>query len=241
MNRTLKDISESSRATAENTAQANAKLDDLKESSRATAENTAQVNEKLDVIQEVTVRSSKSKIALISLIVAVIALVVTVSGYSVAGIYDRWKAGAKPVSKAEAVPEPKAEEETETETAAEAETAAQDPAYEIYLYSEYHTVKMYTETEMTATLNFDTDAVSITAYYESGGEDTIALERKNAAEWQNKVYFDKDGVHKVVATAVAPNGETIENSIEVEVIPISMDIDMDMVGQFLPEGLQEGN
>ncbi len=214
-------------------------LKDISESNRAIAENTVQTNEKLDAIKDDTEKSSRSKIPLYSLIVAVIALVVTVSGLSVSGIYDRWKAAAepKPVSKMEpeVVPEMKVEAGTEPEMETKAETDAEEPEYTIYLYSAYSTVKVYAETEMTATLNFETDAVSITAYYESGGEDTIALKRKNATEWQKTVYFEKLGVHKVVVTAETPDGETIENSIEVEVIPLN--IDMDTINQFLSTGM----
>lgn len=75
---------------------------------------------------------------------------------------------------------------------------------------------------MTATLNFEADEVSITAYLASGKVDTVILNRKNATEWGNKVEFDEIGIHTIVATAVAPNGRTIEGSAEVEVIPINL-------------------
>jgi hypothetical protein len=85
--------------------------------------------------------------------------------------------------------------------------------------------------DMTASLNFETDAVIITAYLASGGENTVSLERKNATEWQKKVEFTETGVHEIVVTATAPNGKVIENSIEVEVTPVS--IDMDRINQYL--------
>lgn len=231
MQSTLNNINEGIWVAAENTAKTNEKLDDLTETSRAAAENTAKTNEKLDAIKGDTEKSSKSKIPLYSLIVAVIALVVTVSGLSVAGIYDRWKAGAEsqPASNVET------EVDAETEPETERETAAKETEYTMYLYSEYNPVELYVETEMTATLDFETDAVSITAYLASGEENTLPLERKNATEWQKKVKFTETGVHKVVVTAKAPNGEVIENSIEVEVIPLN--IDMDTINQFLPTGL----
>ena len=101
-----------------------------------------------------------------------------------------------------------------------------EPAYELYLYSEYRKITIYQETNMTATLNFDTDNVKITAYLESGKEDTLEMSRKNAEEWEVKVIFNEVGTHKVVAEAVAPDGKKMEYSTEVEVIPISVDINV---------------
>lgn len=240
---TLNNINEGIWAAAENTAQTNEKLDKLTETSRATAESTALTNEQLRAIKSDTEKSSKSKIPLYSLIVAVITLVVAISGYSVKSIIDgkNLDSGAEPT--AETVAEPKtevaAETEPETETKAETEQeiAAEESAHMIYLYSEYNPVELYVETEITATLNFEADAVAITAYLASGEESTLPLERKNATEWQKKVQFTETGVHKVVVTAETSDGETIENSIEVEVIPLNIDIDMDTINQFLPTGL----
>lgn len=240
---TLNNINEGIWAAAENTAQTNEKLDKLTETSRATAESTALTNEQLRAIKSDTEKSSKSKIPLYSLFVAVITLVVAISGYSVKSIIDgkNLDSGAEPT--AETVAEPKtevaAETEPETETKAETEQeiAAEESAHTIYLYSEYNPVELYVETEITATLNFEADAVAITAYLASGEESTLPLERKNATEWQKKVQFTETGVHKVVVTAETSDGETIENSIEVEVIPLNIDIDMDTINQFLPTGL----
>lgn len=240
---TLNNINEGIWAAAENTAQTNEKLDKLTETSRATAESTALTNEQLRAIKSDTEKSSKSKLPLYSLIVAVITLVVAISGYSVKSIIDgkNLDSGAEPT--AETVAEPKtevaAETEPETETKAETEQeiAAEESAHTIYLYSEYNPVELYVETEITATLNFEADAVAITAYLASGEESTLPLERKNATEWQKKVQFTETGVHKVVVTAETSDGETIENSIEVEVIPLNIDIDMDTINQFLPTGL----
>ncbi len=254
---TLKDISESGRANVEHNRQISEKLDDLNETSRATAESTAQTNEQLKAIKSDTEKSSKSKIPLYGLIMTVITLVVTISGYSVKSIIDEKNldSGTEPTAEtvaelktevaAEVAPEMEVEAETEPETETKAETereiAAEESEYTIYLYSEHRTIDIGTNVEMTATLNFKTDAVTITAYFESGGEESLSLYEKNATEWQNDVYFDKLGVHKIVVTATAPNGEVIENSIEVEVIPLSIDIDIDTINQFLPTGLQGVN
>lgn len=246
---TLHNINEGIWAAAENTAQTNEKLDKLTETSRATAESTALTNEQLRAIKSDTEKSSKSKIPLYSLIVAVITLVVAISGYSVKSIIDgkNLDSGAEPTAetaaepKAEIAPETEVAAETEPETETKAETeqeiAAEESAHTIYLYSEYNPVELYVETEITATLNFEADAVAITAYLASGEESTLPLERKNATEWQKKVQFTETGVHKVVVTAETSDGETIENSIEVEVIPLNIDIDMDTINQFLPTGL----
>lgn len=240
---TLKDISESSRANVEHNRQISEKMDDLNEGNRAIAYHAEQTNEQLKAIKSDTEKSSKSKLPLYSLIATVIALVVTISGYSVKSIIDGrdLDSGAEPT--AETVAEPKTEvaaevvPETETKAETEREIAAEESEYTIYLYSEHRTIDIGTNVEMTATLNFKTDAVTITAYFESGGEESLSLYEKNATEWQNDVIFDRLGVHKIVVTATAPNGEVIENSIEVEVVPISIDIDMDTINQFLPTGL----
>lgn len=109
--------------------------------------------------------------------------------------------------------------------------------YEIYLYSEYSKVALYQATDMTATLNFDTDSVSITAHLASGASDTLTMERKNSTEWQKKVKFIETGIHEVVVTATDPNGNIVETSIEVEVVPgemgISIPVEMEPFSQML--------
>lgn len=109
------------------------------------------------------------------------------------------------------------------------------PQYEIYLYSEYSKVALYQATDMTATLNFDTDSVSITAHLASGAIDTLTMERKNSTEWQKKVKFVETGIHEVVVTATDPNGNIVETSIEVEVVPgemgISPPVDTELIDQ----------
>lgn len=212
------EIKESSRATAENTGHTNEKLDAMKsdidlilEKNQTMAENIEHANEKLDAIKEDTAVPPKGRGSKIKAFLEVAALLVTISGVSGTVIYNSLKPKSEPETEAVAAPEVGEEEET----------AAKEPEYEIFLYSEYSTIKAYVETDITATLNFETDAVTITAYYESGGEDTIPLNRKNTTEWQKRVYFDKLGVHQIVVTATAPDGEIIENSIDIEVIPIS--------------------
>ena len=70
-------------------------LNNINESSRTVAENTGQISEKLDDIKNVTEKSSKSKIPLISLIVAIITLLVAVGGLSVVDVYHRLKSVAE--------------------------------------------------------------------------------------------------------------------------------------------------
>lgn len=107
--------------------------------------------------------------------------------------------------------------------------------YEIYLYSEYSKVALNQATDMTATLNFDADSVSITAHLASGGSDTLTMERKNSTEWQKKVKFVETGIHEVVVTATDPDGNIVETSIEVEVVPsetgISIPVDTNLIDQ----------
>lgn len=93
--------------------------------------------------------------------------------------------------------------------------------YMIFLYSEYSKITIYGENNMTATLNFDADEVSITAYLASGNVDTLYMNRKNSTEWGKKVIFDEVGVHKIVASAVAPDGNIVEGTTKIEVIAVN--------------------
>lgn len=186
----------------------------IKENSRTIAENTTHTNEKLDNIKSDIGTIKKSSTSKLPVIIAIITLLVTFSGVSVVGIMDRLKSKT----------------ESEAETDVNGSESEPESEYKIYLYPEYSTFEITTKVDMTASLNFEADSVSITAHLASGGEDTVLLERKNATEWQKKVEFTETGVHEVVVSATAPNGEVIENSIEVEVIPASMDIDM--INQF---------
>lgn len=90
--------------------------------------------------------------------------------------------------------------------------------YEIYLYPEYRSFEVGFHNDMTASLNFDTDSVSITAYLNSvKNGDTVIMQQKNATEWQTKVKFMEPGTFEVIATATAPDGTIVEGSVEVEV------------------------
>lgn len=83
---------------------------------------------------------------------------------------------------------------------------------------------------MTATLNFETDSVSITPYLASDKSDTLSMSRKNSTEWEEKVIFNETGTHKIVATAAAPDGSVLDDTIEIKVIPISFgDINFDQL------------
>lgn len=91
--------------------------------------------------------------------------------------------------------------------------------YEIYLYPEYRKVVIDFPTDITATLNFDTDLVSIDAYLNSDHNgDTVKMTQKNSSEWQAKVYFEKIGTYKIRATAKAPDGTIIEGTVKIEVV-----------------------
>ena len=207
--------------------EANNNMDAIKENSKTIAENsqtivenTAHTNEKLDDMKKDVTEIRKNKVGTI---IAIITLIVTISGVSVAGVID-WLKSKTELEAVIVVDESESEPETESE-----------PEYTIYLYPEYSKFNIGFEVDMTASLNFDADSVSITAHLASGGEDTLELNRKNAKEWQKKVEFDEAGVHEIVVSATAPNGEVIENSVEVEVTPISintdMNIDMDVINQ----------
>ena len=94
------------------------------------------------------------------------------------------------------------------------------PEYTIYLSSEYTKLKVRVETDLTATLNFDASAVTISAYLDSVLDgDTLSMIRNNETEWHKKVYFEHTGTYEIIATSIAPNGKTIENFIKIEVIP----------------------
>lgn len=97
------------------------------------------------------------------------------------------------------------------------------PENQITLFSEYSKITIYQETNMIATLNFEADSVSITAYLASGKSDTLPMSRKNSTEWEEKVIFNETGTHKIVAEATAPDGSVLEDTIEIEVIPVSFE------------------
>lgn len=73
---------------------------------------------------------------------------------------------------------------------------------------------------MTTTLNFDTNAVIISAYLDSVmASDTLSIIRNNETEWHKKGYFEHIGTYEIIATSITPNRKTIEKSIKIVVIP----------------------
>lgn len=90
----------------------------------------------------------------------------------------------------------------------------------IYLSSEYTKIEAYAETDITATLNFDADSVSITAYLNSEKNgDTVEMQQVSDYEWRAKVYFQESGIYKIVSIATTPEGDVIEETLDIEVIP----------------------
>lgn len=96
------------------------------------------------------------------------------------------------------------------------------PPPQITLSSEYNTIKIFSETNITATLNFEAESVIITAYLASGKSDTLQMNKKSSSEWYKRVYFNETGKHTIIATATTSDGNIIENSISIEVIPITL-------------------
>ena len=92
----------------------------------------------------------KSSTSKLPVIIAIITLLVAISGVSVVGILDRWKSKTESEVK---IVDDKSESEPESE-----------PEYKIYLYPEYSTFNIGMQIDMTASLNFETDAVIITAH-----------------------------------------------------------------------------
>lgn len=169
------------------------------------AKNSVQTNQNVNDIKrntETLIRNSNSRsaaaMAVIGTAAAVIGTIATVIGLIIS-IKDS-PAGGDPTSPAAATLSPAA-------------------PYEIYLYPEYKRLKVYAETDITATANFDTASVIINAYLDSEKNgDTVEMTQKNTNEWQSKIYFEETGIFEVVATATAPDGSVIENSVEIEVI-----------------------
>lgn len=189
----------------------------IKDIGQTIATNTKHTNEKLDDMKGDVSEIKKNSTSKLPIIIAIISLLVTMSGVSVVGILNMWK--SKTESEAQTV-----DGKSESERKPESE-------YKIFLYTEYSTFDIGTSIDMTASLNFETNAVNITAHLASGKQDTLPLVRKNTLEWQKKVVFNEIGVHEIVVSATAPNGKVIENRIEVEVTPVS--IDLDSFNQFL--------
>ena len=164
-------------------------LNNIDESSQSIAKNTEKIVETLDHVEHNTKVIAKSNKSKLPIIIAIITLIVTTLGVYIA--YLQYK-----------------------------ESHVTSPEYKIFLSSEYTKLKVNVETDLTATLNFDTNAVTISAYLDSVMDgDTLSMIRNNETEWHKKVYFEHTGTYEVIATSIAPNGKTIEQSIKIEIIP----------------------
>lgn len=156
-------------------------------------QTVANYPEQIDDKIDTLIKNHRSKLTKIMSIVAFFAALVTISGFSLKDFL---------ITFTRKQPEP-------------------PQHYTIYLSSEYYRLELGAQTDITATLNFDTGSVNITAYVDSNKSgDTLKMFQKNETEWQMKVYFDKPGTHEVIATAVAPNGDIVEATMEIEVLPI---------------------
>ena len=164
-------------------------LNNIEESNRIISKSTGEIVEKLSNVEHSTNIIAKSNTSKLPIIIAVITLIVTAIGVYIA--YLQYN-----------------------------DSHVASSEYEIYLSSEYTKLKVNAETDLTATLNFDTNSISISAYLNSVIDgDTLLMTRKNETEWHKKVCFEHIGIYEVIATAIAPDGDTIEKSIEIEVIP----------------------
>lgn len=168
-------------------------LNEIKDSSKSIEENTKDISEKLKNNNEENDNENSTKIEKWKKIIKIIEIISVIFSICGISICSIYKevVDKKPIQ------------------------------YEIYLYSEYSKVTLYQETNMTATLNFEADSVSITANLASGNTDTLEMNRKNSNEWEKKVIFNETGVHQIVVTTMTPDGDILKNSIEVEVVPIS--------------------
>lgn len=141
-------------------------------------------------------KEKKGKINIASLIISAVATFCTISGITIFSVYND-------VTSGKYVTEPNS----------------------IILFSEYSKITIYQETNIIATLNFETDSVSITAYLASGKSDTLSMNQKNSTEWEEKVIFNETGTHKIVATAIDCDGNEISDTISIEVIPMSINLE----------------
>lgn len=169
--------------------QMNHHLNNIEENSRSIAKNTEKIVKTVDNVERNTKDIAKSTKSKLTIIIAIVTLIVTTLGVYIA--YLQYK-----------------------------ESHVASSEYTIYLSSEYTKLKVSVETDLTATLNFDTNTVTISAYLDSVMDgDTLSMTRNNETEWHKKVYFEHTGTYEIIATAITPNGKTIENTIEIEVIP----------------------
>lgn len=180
-------------------------IQEINENIKVIAENTEQTNSTVSDIKNNTdelVHSNNSRFFKTSQIIAIAAGITTI----IVGIIT-----------VTAMFIPKGHAQTESFSNESATNTTVEP-YEIYLYPEYTSFSVGFHNDITATLNFDTESVIITAYLNSvKNGDTVIMKQKNATEWQTKVEFTEPGIFEVIATATAPNGTTVEGSVEVEV------------------------
>lgn len=164
-------------------------LNKLDENSQSIAKSTEKIAKTLDDVKRNTSAITKSSKSKLPIIIGIVTLIVTTFGVYIA--YLQYK-----------------------------ESHDASPEFTIYLSSEYTKLKARVETDLTATLNFDTNDVTISAYLDSVMDgDTLSMTRNNETEWHKKVYFEHTGTYVIIATAIAPNGKIIENSVKIEVIP----------------------
>lgn len=164
-------------------------LSNIDERAQNIAKNTEEMTERLGDVAQSTKAIAERDKSKLPIIIALITLIVTAIGVYIA--YLQYK-----------------------------DSHIASSEYEIYLSSEYTTLKMNAITDLTATLNFDTESISISAYLNSVIDgDTLSMIRNNETEWHKKVYFEHTGTYEVIATAIAPNGKTVEKSIKIKVIP----------------------
>lgn len=177
--------------------QTNTAINEMNESLKSIAQNAEQTSKNTGEIKSATNTLSDPKTSKFTIITTIIAIIIAFLTLIVAIITLK-----KSPSNESAVSKPAPTEE----------------AYTIYLYPEYSKLRVGFKTDITATLNFDTDSVSITAYHNSvKNGDTVIMKQKNSTEWQKKVEFTETGVFEVIATATAPDGTIVEGSVEVEV------------------------
>lgn len=164
-------------------------ITNIGESTHSIAKNTEKMYEKVTNIEQSTKAIERGINPKSSTILSIIAIIITAIGVCIAYLEYR-------------------------------ESHVAPSEYNIYLSSEYTKLKVNAETDLTATLNFDTDLISISAYLNSILDgDTLLMTRNNETEWHKKVRFKHIGTYEVIATAIAPNGQTIETSLKIEVIP----------------------
>lgn len=167
--------------------------------------NSEKISEKMDGLTEEVIKGNRRKtlegpnfaVAVITAALTLVGVIVAIIGIKVSN-----------------------NKSTEATSSDMADVATETEAYEIYLYPEYSRLKVGAETDITATLNFDTDSVRIDAYLDSVHDgDTLELERINSSEWGKRIEFQGVGTYEVIATATAPDGSIVEGTGEIEVVP----------------------